>query len=431
MMRILVLHAGGLGDLVLAETLFAALRERYPDGRLELACRTEVASVASLYARPPDAVHPFPFNPYRWALPSGLVVAEIQALAGLVGEGVDLLISAELRGTWLGETLAALLAPREAILPAPPGGRATYDLAVLLRRLGAPRHADAQRVRAVNGEHELDRYARLTGEGRRLPALRPSPRAAADPWLAVFPAGSPALKLWPHERMADAATQIASRMPARIVLVGSTAERGALAAAARAFPTPPEILTADVEGLPGLAARLAGAQGYLGIDSGLAHLAAAYGVPGVSIHSGATWPAYAPWRAGSAAVVAPIPCYGCELDCAFDRAFCIDGIDVASVVAAFLRARDAASAAPFVVEVDAYSERERSIFAGAGRVHRATQADRAARLVSITRVRDLLRRYAVRAGARQHGSAVRLARLASAAEQAAALLARSKGGTRE
>jgi len=429
-MRILVLHAGGLGDLVLAETLFAALRERYPEGRLELACGSEVASVASLYARPPDAVHPFPFNPYRWALPSGLVVADIQALAGRLGDGVDLLISAELRGTWLGDTLAALLAPNEAILPEPPGGKATYDLAVLLRRLSVPRHPTARRVPAAAGEHELDRYARLIGADRRLPALRPFGRRAGDPWLAVFPAGSPALKLWPRERMAEAATQLAGRLSARIVLVGSSAERAMLEDAATAFPRRPDLLTADVAGLPGLAERLAGAQGYLGIDSGLAHLAAAYGVPGVSIHSGATWPAYAPWQSGSAAVVAPIPCFGCELDCAFDRAYCIEGIDVPSVVATFLRARDA-SDAPLAVEVEPYSERERTIFADAARVHRASQADRAARLVSITRVRDLLRRYAVRAGARQQGSALRLARLASAAEQAAALLARSKPGTRE
>jgi hypothetical protein len=225
--------------------------------------------------------------------------------------------------------------------------------------------------------------------------------------------------------MVDAATQIADRLKARIVLVGSAVERESLERAAQAFATSPRLLTADAGGLAALARELAGAAGYLGIDSGLAHLAAAYGIPGVTVYGGGTWPAYAPWRPGSAGVVAPIPCFGCGWDCAFERAFCLEGVDVAAVVAAFLRAREAGMG-PQVVERDAYGERERAILAAAAGVHRATQADRAARLVTITRVRDVLRRYSARARARERRVAAHLTRLTTAAEQAAILLGRSK-----
>jgi heptosyltransferase-2 len=425
-MRIAVLHAGGVGDLVLAETLFAALRERHPDARLELICRADVAPVASLYASPPDAIHPFAFDPYRWDVPSEAVAARIRTVAESVGPGIELFVSAELRATWLGEVLAAILAPEEAVLGDPRDDR-NNDVAILLRRFGVAPHPELHRLAEVPGEHELDRYARLAGApARRLPALRTPAGAETDgPWLAVFPAGAPVLKQWPLERTVSAATAIAGRLGARVVLVGSERERPALEAAAARFATAPEILAGTTEGLPAIAERLAGARAYLGIDSGLPHLAAAYGVPGVTIYGGGTWPAYAPWAPGSSGVVAPIPCFGCGWDCAFEHAFCIDGVGEDAVVAAF----DALSAQPehpAVVALDAYTARERAILGTAGAVHRTAQADRAARLVAITRLRDVMRRYAGRTKERHIRVAGSAATLSTAVEQAALQLTRWK-----
>jgi ADP-heptose:LPS heptosyltransferase len=425
-MRILVVHAGGLGDLVLAQVLFAALRDRWPGARLELAARADVAPAAALYAVPPDVVHTFPFDPYRWAVPSPLIAAEIRALASDVGHGVDLLIAAELRGTWLAEALAALLRPGEAILPPPRGGRATFDLSLLFRLLDVPAMADVQRLAGEPDEHELDRYARLAGAGeRRLPALRIiSAPAASDPWLAVFPSTSLALKRWPLERIAAATDQIAARHGLTPVIVGSTSELALLERTADACSEQAEVYAANGGGLAELAARLASADGFLSVDSGLAHLSGALGVPGVTVFGGGIWAPYAPWAPGSAGVVAPIPCFGCGWDCAFQRSFCIEGVDVPTVVETYRET--VRGAPPRVVTVAAYTAGERTILAAADAVHRPLQADRAARLVAITRVRDLFRRYARRVRARERRNAAALLQLTSAAEQAVFTLVRSK-----
>jgi ADP-heptose:LPS heptosyltransferase len=397
-MNIAVVHAGGLGDMVLAETLLAGLRERHAGASVTLFCRADVAQAASLYAVPPERVCTFEFDPYRWALPSEAALALAPFLVTLPDTPVDLFVAAELKSTWLGEVLAAALAPREAVL-SDANVRAGRDLLILLRLLGLRRNDRARRLAPVADEHELDRYARLAQTARRLPALRELPASPGgdEPYVVVFPAGAPSLKLWAHESLRDAAARIAEPRNARVVAVGSRHERAALEAFAHDGSLHCDVFAGDPDDLAATAALLARACGYVGTDGGLAHLAAAYGVPGVTVYGGGTWPSYAPWGRFAAGVVAPIPCFGCQWDCAFDRAFCIEPISVDAVVSAFDHvARDNASG-PHVVTVKAYDERERTILGAAARVHRAAQLDRGARLTAIVRLQDILRRYVRRA----------------------------------
>jgi ADP-heptose:LPS heptosyltransferase len=395
------LHAGGLGDLVLVESYLAALRERYPGARLELICRADVAPVASLYAEPPDSVIPFDFDPYRWALPDDRTALQAKTLLRkLSDEAVDLFVAAELRSTWLSEILAAALAPRDALiaderLPRP------SDLLLLLGKLKLTRNADVRRIGSLAFEHELDRYARLAGaNARRLPALRGRGTPAAE--LVVFALASSRINRWPLSAMGAAALRVAATRRAAIVLVGSEKDRPELEAAIAAgtFGPEPQLVAGAPGDLPAVAARIAGAAGYLGIETGLVHLAAAFGVPGAAVYGGGYWPVYGPWSARSAAVVAPIPCFGCEWDCAFDRPFCMESIDVDSVVSAFEDAYQDGSGRPLVRALEPYGERERTVFGAAAAVHHAAQRDRAARLTEITRLRDLLGRYGRRTRAR-------------------------------
>ena len=413
-MRIVVLHAGGLGDLVLVESLLAALRERYAGARIELACRADVAPVTALYAQPADAVHTFAFNPYRWAVPDDRAARQAQSLLPkLRGEPVDLFVSAELRATWLGEVLAAALAPRAAVTGSD-RGLVANDVLILLGRLGLPRNAAVRRVAAVAGEHELDRYARLAGAAaRRAPALRPAAGSASRD-LMVFPFGASPLQQWPMPAMGEAAARIAAPRGARIVVVAADAQRGEAEAAVAAgtFGDAPELLLGAPGDLPAVAERIAGSLGYVGIDTGLAHLASAYGVPGVTVFGGGYWPSYAPWAPQAAGVVAPIPCFGCEWDCAFGRPFCIEGVDVDSVVAAFEDVCAHGRTEPLVRLLDAYGARERTVFEAAGRVHRAAQADRAARLAAITRLRNVFGHFARRSRAARRRADAALAALA-------------------
>jgi ADP-heptose:LPS heptosyltransferase len=419
-MRIVVLHAGGVGDLVLLESYLAALRERYPGARLELACRDDVAPVAALYARPPDAVHGFGFNPYRWALPDDDAALEVRTLLGrLKGDDVDVFVSAELRATWLSEALAAALAPRSATI-ADPHEASSGDLLILLGKLDLRRNAAVTRLAAVEDEHELDRYARLAGHGaRRSPDLAPLAPNGTAAELVVFPFSATPANSWPLASMGAAAAEVAARRGAAVVLIGTHGDRPPLerAVALGWFGPNATVMTGAAADLPAVARRVAGALGYLGIDNGLVHLAAAYGVPGAAVFGGGTWPAYAPWAARSAGVVAPIPCFRCNWDCAFGRPFCTEAIDAENLVAAFEGVFD--EAAPVIHARDAYTEREREILGAAAAVHRTAQADRAARLRAITRLRALIARYSRRMRSRSRKANAVLEMLAERTAHAA------------
>jgi len=412
-MRILVLHAGGLGDLVLVETLLSGLRERYPGARLELLCRADLAAVPGLYASPPDAVHAFSFNPYTWAVPEQALEPSAAFVAALPAGAVDLFVSAELRATWLSEILAAALAPKDALF----GDASTTERSVVritVHRLGLRLRPLIRRLPPLPGEHELDRYARLAGVQRRSPQLRPLRRAATEGErpLVAFPLSSSAFRCWAFASLAATCRMVTSETAHPILLLGSEAERPELerlaAAESAAAAGPISTLAADVAGLADV---IANAWTYLGNDTGLAHLAAAYGVPGVTVYGGGTWPAYAPWAPQSAGVVTPIPCFGCGWDCAFDHAYCIEGIRIADVIHAFAEAAAGDAQQGLIFADEAYDSRERTVFGEASRVYRAAQADRAARLRAIIRLRDILERYAQRSRTRQLGTTMALDRL--------------------
>jgi heptosyltransferase-2 len=429
--RIVVLHAGGIGDLVLAESLFAALRERNPFARLELLCRQEAAPIAGLYAHPPDAIHAFPFDPYRWDVPSDLIAAEIRALAAIVGPGVDVFISAELQSTYLSDVLAAVLASPEAAIGDTSGSGVPFEAFMLMRKLDVVPNRSLRRL-APSGsdEHELDRYARLAGvPSRRLPALRRfEPALNERPWIAMFPLASKPIQRWPLERTVDVGTRIADRHGASIRLVGSAAQRPDLENVARMFRVVPEVVTGTPADLPDVAGELSTAFGYVGLDTGLVHIAAAYGVPGVAIFGGGHWPAYAPWQSNSVAVLSPIPCFHCNWDCAFERAFCLDGVDANAVADAFdAVAGGRTNIAP--VEIDAFSPRERAMFEGGALAYRKAHADRVGRLAVTTRLRDIVHRWSARAGANRNKAQAGLTRLEGATRSAIELLERLKGNS--
>jgi ADP-heptose:LPS heptosyltransferase len=431
-MRIVVLHTGGIGDVVLLETFLAALREQHPDATLELVCRAPIAPVTRLYARPPDVVHAMTFNPYRWALPDDRAALEAKTLLAKLNQGdpVDLFVSAELRATWLSEILAAALRPREAVI-ADPREPQPSDVLILLGKLRLERNRAIRRPPAGDHEHELDRYARLAGHAsRRKPALRTFQPIEGPAELVVFPVSANAANRWNLDAMGEAAQRIAASHAWSMTLISSDADRDVLESAVReaSFGGDATIVTGAPDDLAAIAARIAGAAGYIGIDTGLSHIAQAYGVPGVTMYGGGYWPVYAPWSARSIGIVAPIPCFGCGWDCAFDHPYCIDGIEPDHAVAAFDTAYHDDSGEPLVRLVEPYSAREHEIFALAGSVHRVAQQDRAARLTAITRLRDLLSRYARRMRIRSRKADAELAALAESANRTSRRLDDARSG---
>jgi ADP-heptose:LPS heptosyltransferase len=367
-----------MGDLVLVETLLAGLRDREPGVRIELLCRESVALVPGLYREPPHRVIPIPFNPYRWdPEPGDLAAADVRALAERIADGVDVLIAAEQNPSPLGPCLASVIGAGELIVGSTKGHEASRKVHVLLRKLGVDPCASVRRLDPIAGEHELDRYARLAGSARRTPNFRPIQGGkSATRKLLVFPFNNSAFRVWPHEQMVLAATRIAERYDLSIELVASANEQEAVADLARSFPHDVAIRTGSPAELPDIAVALSSASGYLSVDTGLAQLAAAYGVPGVTIYGGGTWPKFAPWGSHAAGVVAPLPCFGCRWDCAFDRAFCLERITADPVVEAFDAVYERTGAGPISVAIDPYDAREQAIMDAAAAKYRGAQEDR-------------------------------------------------------
>ena len=110
--NILVLHTGGLGDLVLLSEFLASV----PDARVTLVCRAEFQALVQFHRRPPDDVIPLPFNPYGCLEPEpGLLSALEALLEPLRAVKPDLVVPADLHLTWFDWFIAAALGAARSI----------------------------------------------------------------------------------------------------------------------------------------------------------------------------------------------------------------------------------------------------------------------------------------------------------------------------
>lgn len=98
------------------------------------------------------------------------------------------------------------------------------------------------------------------------------------PLIAIHPGSGATAKNWPAARWLDLANRILSTAPlTRLAVIGGEADHDALAILAPLRGHRRTEWWVDLP-LPGLAAELAGAQAYLGHDTGVSHLATALGV---------------------------------------------------------------------------------------------------------------------------------------------------------
>jgi ADP-heptose:LPS heptosyltransferase len=399
-----VLHVGGLGDLVLASGLLAALRTSHPKARITLATR---AAVAPLVAVSPlrqsvDAVVPLPIDPYHWAAPSEALFGALErTFAAVARRPAETFVSAELRPTWLSFALAARLNPSDAVtLRSVEYSRALVGAVCDRFGIAVPpfrRYADAR-----SRTHELVRYERLAKALGAGPPARPRwpmpARARAglkafglEPhsYVVCFPGGSPAApgKRWPAERFVAALAAVRERLGGRVLLAGDAAERELLHEVARGCSgagLEAHVFAGGIADFAILRALVANAWGYLGNDTGSVHLAAVHGVPGVAVYGGGTWPSYAPWAPGSRGVVRPLPCFGCFWDCIFGHAVCVEQVPVNSVVAALLAAVGDPGAEPALHEaITGFEPLVLDLIRDASATYRVAQVDRAARLEAL------------------------------------------------
>jgi ADP-heptose:LPS heptosyltransferase len=249
---VLLLRALGLGDFLTGVPAYRALRRAYPDAETVLAA--------------PEALTP---------------------LAALTGAIDRVLPTGELqRIPWEGP-------PPDVAVDLHGNGPASHRL---IDGTGAPTRMmyASEAAPDVKGpwwdedEHEIDRWCRLVewwgiaadpvDLRLRAPADGPPVRRAA----VVHPGAAFLARRWPPERFAAVARALAAEGHP-VVITGTSGERDLAAAVADAAGLPDRAVLAGTTGLPGLAALVADAALVVSNDTGVSHLATAYGTPSVTL----------------------------------------------------------------------------------------------------------------------------------------------------
>ncbi len=267
--RILVIRGGAIGDFILTLPALRAIRDAFPQAKVEILGYPNIADLSRFAGLADDAK-----------------AIEAPALAGFfAAEGM-------LDEDWMEyfgrfDVVLSYLYDPDAIF---------QDNVRRCRRANSESDADAKTLTFIQGTHRpeesgdvhaaevllepLKQLAVFAADSR--PQIRIPCRSAADnrSWLAIHPGSGSLSKNWPVERWRQLIAQIQAKTNWNLLLVGGEAER-------ETFQKLKPTLNASrsrlefCAPLPQLASLLAECGGFIGHDSGISHLAAAVGLPGL------------------------------------------------------------------------------------------------------------------------------------------------------
>jgi heptosyltransferase-3 len=255
--KILVIRGGAIGDFILTLPAIAALRQQFPEAFIEVLGYPHIV---------------------RLALAGGLVdrVQSIEAgpLAGFFA-----------RNGKLAEDLVEYFSEFNVIVSY------LYDPDGIFQA-NVRRCTKAQ---FIQGPHRPNEGLGLHATKVYLQPLAqlaifeadPVPRLALNPpgsgpehQLALHPGSGSERKNWPEEKWAELLERLMNTKTFNVLLVGGEAEGERLQRLAAALP-PARVRVAQSLPLPDLGALLTRCDAFVGHDSGISHLAAAVGLPGL------------------------------------------------------------------------------------------------------------------------------------------------------
>ncbi|SDD14165.1 glycosyltransferase family 9 protein [Glycomyces harbinensis] len=264
---VLVLRARGAGDLLTAVPALRALRKAFPDKRIVLAAPEHLRALADL-VEAVDRLQPTSgIGDLHWHNDAPDLAVNLH------GRGPDSV--RDLLGTGPGE----IIAHRHPDLPALSGPRWRPEL------------------------HEVDRWCRLLGDHGiaadptdllLAPSPRPTPHVGT---VVVHPGAASASRRWPADRFAWVARRLQDDGH-EIAITGRPEDLALSRSVAAAGGIAPWRVLAGHTGLEEFAAVVASARLVLCGDTGVAHLATAFGTPSVVLF-GPTPPTLwgpPPWR---------------------------------------------------------------------------------------------------------------------------------------
>ncbi len=256
--KILVIRGGAIGDFVLTLPVLAALRRQFPDSHLEVLGYPHIASIA-LHGGLADAVRPVEAR----ALASFFTdMGDLDDATGHYFAGFHIIVSYlyDPDGFFAENVKACSKAQFIQGPHRPDETKPVHATSVLLKPLERLAIFDA------------DPVPRLS--------LKTAPLMASV--LAVHPGSGSEKKNWPQPHWAKFLAHVMSGTEWNVLLVGGEAEGNRLAELAAPLPSS-RVRIAQGQPLPELANALRSCLGFIGHDSGITHLAAAVGLPGLAL----------------------------------------------------------------------------------------------------------------------------------------------------
>ncbi len=315
--KILLIRPDHLGDLILTRPAMSALRNAFPEARIDLLAAAEWQE---LFEGIPEINRVIPFN-HHWFRRNagGAAQPNLARLWQDMGEMAKLLRAEKYDAAidFRGDLRNILLAARAGI-----AYRAGYGItggSFLLSHTGDyswARHQvflniDLLRCFGISvPEPELCSFP-YSNERAELFWQEPGRELAhrPHPWVVVHPAAGIPSKEWPIERYEEVMALAASAQPVQFVLIGTLGEKEK-----NPIKSPPGTL--DLRGrttLTDLGVLFSKADLFLGHDSGPAHLAAAQGLELLLLFSGTNdWQVWHPWTKRLKVVRRPVECSPCR-----------------------------------------------------------------------------------------------------------------------
>jgi 3-deoxy-D-manno-octulosonic-acid transferase/heptosyltransferase-1 len=289
--RILLVRLSALGDVALALHVLAAARARCPEGHIGWLVEDRFAPLLDGH---PQLNRLHVYERRRSPLPWRLVTE-------LRRERYDLAL--DLQGNLKSGVLARLAGARRTVGLDAPLSREGNRLFVRERVLPRPGH---------RLESHLGLLDAVVGAGPRAPARLPA-AGEAHGAIVLHPGASRfgAFKRWPVAAFAELGDRLGRRLGARVILTAGPGERADADDVRRRMTHPAEVK--EPKGLRPLADLLHGARLFVAADTGPAHIAAALGVPTLTLFGPKDPRLLAPVGPRAKAVRAGVRCSPCAL----------------------------------------------------------------------------------------------------------------------
>jgi heptosyltransferase-3 len=266
--KILVIRGGAIGDFILTLPAIAALRKNFPDAYLEVLGYPHIAQLAvaggladrveSIGARALAG-----FFARNGELAEELVdyFSEFDLIISYLYDP-DQIFSTNVARCTRGQYIAGPHRPKE--------GTNIHATQLYLKPLERLAIFDADPIPRLQ----------LSGNSAASPLFRNASGQGSDRILALHPGSGGEQKNWPEAKWAELLQNLINETNFNLLLVGGEAEGERLQRLAAALP-PARVRVAQSRPLPELAQLFQQCGGFIGHDSGISHLAAAVGLPGL------------------------------------------------------------------------------------------------------------------------------------------------------